>query len=47
MTEYQPALPCDPTDLVCFRKRIGKEGVEKIFAMSVALRSNPIHCKLY
>ena len=37
MTEYQPALPCDPSDLVYFRKRIGKEGVEKIFAMSVAL----------
>ncbi len=37
MTEYQPALPCDPTDLVYFRKRIGKEGVEQIFSMSVAL----------
>ncbi len=37
MTEYQPALPCDPTDLVYFRKRIGSEGAEEIFAMSVAL----------
>jgi len=37
MTEYQPALPCDSTDLVYFRKRIGTEGVEEIFAMSVAL----------
>jgi len=37
MTEYQPARACDPTDLVYFRKRIGTEGVEKIFAMSVAL----------
>jgi len=37
MTEYQPALPCDPTDLVYFRKRIGSEGVEEIFSMSVAL----------
>ena len=37
MTEYQPALPCDPTDLVYFRKRIGSEGAEKIFAMSVSL----------
>jgi IS5 family transposase len=37
MREYQPALPCDPTDLVYFRRRIKKEGVEKIFAMSVAL----------
>jgi len=37
MSEYQPALPCDPTDLVYFRKRIGKEGVEKIFAVSVKM----------
>lgn len=37
LTEYQPALPCDPTDLVYFRKRIGTQGVEQIFAMSVAL----------
>ena len=37
MTEYQPSLPCDPTDLVYFRNRIGKEGVEGIFAMSVGL----------
>jgi len=37
MKEYQPAYPCDPTELVYFRKRIGKEGVEEIFAMSVAL----------
>jgi len=37
MHEYVPALPCDATELVKFRQRIGKEGVEKIFAMSVAL----------
>jgi len=36
MREYQPAYPCDSTDLVYFRKRIG-EGIEKIFAMSVNL----------
>jgi IS5 family transposase len=35
--EFQIAYPCHPTDLVYFRKRIGKEGVEKIFAMSVSL----------
>jgi len=35
--EFQVAYPCHPTDLVYFRKRIGSEGVEKIFAMSVAL----------
>ncbi|WP_281175036.1 IS5 family transposase [Sulfurovum lithotrophicum] len=37
MTEYVPALPCDATELVKFRQRIGTEGVESIFAMSVAL----------
>jgi len=37
MGEYQAAFPCDSTELVKFRQRIGKEGVEKIFAMSVAL----------
>ena len=37
MQEYVPALPCDATELVKFRKRIGKEGAEQIFAMSVAL----------
>jgi IS5 family transposase len=37
MTEYTPALPCDSTELVKFRQRIGIEGVEEIFAMSVGL----------
>jgi len=37
MTEYAPALPCDSTELVKFRQRIGIEGVEEIFAMSVGL----------
>ena len=35
--EYIPALPCDASDLVYFRKRLGKEGVEQIFKMSVQL----------
>ena len=39
MQEYVPTLPCDATELVKFRKRIGKEGVEEIFAMSVGLHS--------
>ena len=37
MSEYLPALPCDSTELVKFRQRIGTEGVEEIFAMSVGL----------
>ena len=35
--EYQPALPCHPTELVKFRNRIGKEGFEYIFKMSVEI----------
>jgi len=35
--EFQVALPCHPTDLGYFRKRIGSEGVEQIFGMSVKL----------
>ncbi len=30
------ALPCDPTDMTYFRKRIGPSGVEKILAVSIA-----------
>jgi IS5 family transposase len=45
MTEYQPALPCDSTDLVYFRKRIGSEGVEEIFSMSVALHGKDVEEK--
>jgi IS5 family transposase len=34
---FQWEQPCDPSDLVHFRNRIGKEGVEKIFSLSVQL----------
>ena len=37
MREFQRELPCHSTELGHFRKRIGKEGVEKIFQMSVSL----------
>ena len=37
MQYFQWTLPCDPTDLVPFRKRIGATGMEKIFQASVAL----------
>ncbi|RDH46707.1 transposase [Zooshikella ganghwensis] len=30
---FQNKIPCHPTELVKFRKRIGKEGIEKIFQM--------------
>ena len=37
MKEFQRKLPCHSTELVHFRKRIGAEGVERIFRMSVGL----------
>jgi transposase, IS5 family len=36
-TEFQWQFPCDPTDLIYFRKRIGAAGFEKILAASIAL----------
>jgi len=36
-TIFQKVVPCHATELVHFRKRIGAEGVEKIFQISVAL----------
>ena len=37
VTEFQQNLPCHSTELVHFRKRIGKDGFETIFQMSVGL----------
>ena len=34
---FQWKQPCDPSDLVHFRKRIGADGIEKIFAQSVRI----------
>lgn len=36
-TEFSNKLPCDSTELVHFRKRIGTEGVDRIFQISVKL----------
>ena len=36
-SHFEHHFPCDPSDFVHFRKRIGKEGVQKIFAYSVSL----------
>jgi len=40
--DFQWEFPCDPSDLVYFRKRIGKEGFEKILAASIALHGEQI-----
>lgn len=37
MTEFQQSPPCHSTELVHFRNRIGQDGAEKIFQMSIAL----------
>jgi IS5 family transposase len=37
MAHFEYKFPCDPSDFVHFRKRIGESGVEKIFAYSVLL----------
>lgn len=37
LTEFSCQLPCDSSDLTYFRKRIGQQGVEKIFQLSVGL----------
>jgi len=34
---FQHTFPCDPSDFVHFRGRIGQEGIAKIFAYSVAI----------
>ena len=39
-TLFQWEFPCHPTDLVYFRKRIGKKGVEKILKVSIELHGN-------
>jgi IS5 family transposase len=40
MTEFQWSLPCDPTDLVYFRKRIGEDGARLVFEVSVELHGD-------
>jgi Transposase domain (DUF772) len=37
LTEFSNKLPCDSTELVHFRKRIGTEGVDRLFQFSVKL----------
>ena len=39
VTNFQASTPCHPTELVHFRKRIGKEGTEFIFQLSVSLHA--------
>ena len=43
--EFQIALPCHATDLVYFRQRIGTQGIEEIFAMSISLHGKAVEEK--
>jgi IS5 family transposase len=40
--EFQWQLPCDPSDMSDFRKRIGPGGSEKILATSIALHEEKV-----
>lgn len=39
---FQHCFPFDPSDFVHFRKRLGEEGIEKIFAYSVKLHEGAV-----
>jgi len=45
MSHFEHKFPCDPSDFVHFRKRIGEKGVEKIFAYSVHIHGKKAHEK--
>jgi len=45
VTHFEHKFPCDPSDFVHFRKRIGEEGVAKIFAYSVHIHGEKAHEK--
>lgn len=44
-THFQWGLPCDPSELVHFRKRIGEEGVKRIFQESVHLHRDKVEAE--
>lgn len=39
---FEHKFPCDPSDFVHFRKRIGESGIEKIFSYSVKLHGEEV-----
>jgi len=45
-SHFQHKFPCDPSDFVHFRKRIGEEGIEKIFIHSVELHGSKTKSKM-
>ncbi len=45
-SHFQHRFPCDPSDFVHFRKRIGEKGIEKIFIQSVELHGKQVKSKM-
>jgi IS5 family transposase len=39
MQEFTPSAPCASSELIHFRKRIGKEGIELIFQESIRVNN--------
>ena len=46
MAHFEHRYPCDPSDFVHFRKRIGQEGMEKIFSYSVSMHGKQAKSKM-
>lgn len=44
--QFQHKFPCDPSDFVHFRKRLGEDGIEKIFAYTVNLHGSAVKSKM-
>ena len=42
---FEHKFPCDPSDFVHFRKRIGEEGIEKIFVHTIKLHGEKVKSK--
>jgi len=45
-SHFEHRYPCDPSDFVHFRKRIGTEGIEKIFTYSASLHGKEATSKM-
>jgi len=45
-SKFEHTFPCDPSDFVHFRKRIGVQGIEKIFAYTVSLHGKSAKDKM-
>jgi len=44
--KFQHQFPCDPSDFVHFRKRIGEDGIRKIFTYSVLIHGKDSRSKM-